>query len=423
MRIYELTTRLSAISRAKTEKYPNGRRSTACAAYRAACTMSDELTGESWDYGKKGGVAFSNVFTAAHAPAWMQDRGKLWNAAEKAEESSRHKNRAQPAKEIMFGFADEISEAGKQAVLADVAAFLIDQGAAAVDANIHSPGKAGDHRNWHAHVMFPTRLCDGEKFIKKAAWQVQRAEGAKFAKALRKFIADRQNQQLVTEGKADAVRVEFKSFKARGEAKSPTQHMGVSKTNAIRKEKSVDRQAWIQEKAAAQKSRQTAEKKALRERQNADWRKLAARQADLKRQRAQQLVREAREARRGQKTTTPLQNLFMRLTGQKKRVSEAAREQASVRLQKIRRELKTLKTEVDSQKIAVREAQKSERETLKERHSIENSRLSQAFRAKDQFDRTAVVAQRQSPDREPAREQDNQREIGQDRSEGRSLHP
>jgi hypothetical protein len=49
-------------------------------------------------------------------------------------------------------------ERGGQAETARIiAGFLVSTSAAAVDFNIHEPGKDGDERNHHCHMMFTTR--------------------------------------------------------------------------------------------------------------------------------------------------------------------------------------------------------------------------------------------------------------------------
>ena len=74
MAIYHLTTK--PISRS------SGRSATASAAYRAACKITDERTGEIHDYTRKSGVLYSEIITPDDVPI---DRSELWNKAEAAE--------------------------------------------------------------------------------------------------------------------------------------------------------------------------------------------------------------------------------------------------------------------------------------------------------------------------------------------------
>ena len=65
--------------------YRSGKCATSAAAYRAGAELKDERTGVVYDYTRKRGVLGAEVMLPAGAPAWMADRGQLWNAVEKAE--------------------------------------------------------------------------------------------------------------------------------------------------------------------------------------------------------------------------------------------------------------------------------------------------------------------------------------------------
>lgn len=54
-------------------------------AYRMRESLTDEKTGQTWDYSNKFGGAGSELHVPAGAPGWMQDRSKLWNGLEQAE--------------------------------------------------------------------------------------------------------------------------------------------------------------------------------------------------------------------------------------------------------------------------------------------------------------------------------------------------
>lgn len=69
----------------KTVSRSDGRSATAAAAYRAACKIVDERTGEIHDYTHKQGVVSCDLILPAGSPDWAQNRAQLWNAAEQAE--------------------------------------------------------------------------------------------------------------------------------------------------------------------------------------------------------------------------------------------------------------------------------------------------------------------------------------------------
>ena len=62
-----------------------GRSATSAAAYRAGVKIYDDELGETFDYSKKRGVAFSEVLLCANAPEEFIDREKLWNSVQAIE--------------------------------------------------------------------------------------------------------------------------------------------------------------------------------------------------------------------------------------------------------------------------------------------------------------------------------------------------
>ena len=70
---------------AKVISRSQGRSATAAASYRSASEIADDRTGEIHDYTRKGGVEWTGIAAPENAPAWTQDRSKLWNAVEAAE--------------------------------------------------------------------------------------------------------------------------------------------------------------------------------------------------------------------------------------------------------------------------------------------------------------------------------------------------
>ncbi len=126
-----------------------GRNAVACAAYRSATKLQDELTGETKDYTHKGGVVYSNVLLCENAPAEWQDREKLWNAVQKAEK----RDDAQLAREIEVALPKELSPAQQIRLLENyIQEQFIKKGMCA-DVAIHDKGDG----NPHAHIMLTLR--------------------------------------------------------------------------------------------------------------------------------------------------------------------------------------------------------------------------------------------------------------------------
>jgi hypothetical protein len=154
----------SVISRSK------GRSATAAAAYRTAETIKDHRTGEVHDYTRKGGVLHTEIIAPDNAPAWVHDRSSLWNAVEDAE---RRKD-AQVAREVRVALPSELStEQNADLVRAFVQEQFVARGMIA-DVALHAPGREGDQRNHHAHIMLTTRAVGPDGFgAKERDWNAK----------------------------------------------------------------------------------------------------------------------------------------------------------------------------------------------------------------------------------------------------------
>ena len=86
MAIYHLT--------AKMVKRSAGRSAVAAAAYRSGSLLHEEATGITHDYSRKVGVEHTEILAPDEAPAWVFDRGRLWNAVEAAETAQGRSTRA-----------------------------------------------------------------------------------------------------------------------------------------------------------------------------------------------------------------------------------------------------------------------------------------------------------------------------------------
>jgi hypothetical protein len=150
MAIYHL--RATMISRSQ------GRSATAAAAYRVAERIEDRRTGLTFDYAARGGVDHTEILAPDHAPDWVRDRSELWN---RVEESETRKN-SQVAREVRVALPDELTHAQRVALVRDYAqAQFVDRGMVA-DIALHAPGREGDERNHHAHILLTTREVDAE---------------------------------------------------------------------------------------------------------------------------------------------------------------------------------------------------------------------------------------------------------------------
>ena len=155
MAIYHL--RATMISRSQ------GRSATAASAYRVAERIEDRRTGLVFDYAARSGVDHTEILAPDHAPDWVRDRSELWN---RVEESETRKN-SQVAREVRVALPDELTHAQRVALVRDYAqAQFVDRGMVA-DIALHAPGRAGDERNHHAHILLTTREVDTSGFTSK----------------------------------------------------------------------------------------------------------------------------------------------------------------------------------------------------------------------------------------------------------------
>ena len=140
-----------------------GRSATAAAAYRSAERIEDHRTGLVFDYRARGGVDHVETLAPADAPAWVQDRAALWNAVEQAET----RKNSQVAREIRVALPYELDHAQRvELVRAFCQREFVDRGMVA-DIALHAPGREGDERNHHAHILLTTREIGPEGFTTK----------------------------------------------------------------------------------------------------------------------------------------------------------------------------------------------------------------------------------------------------------------
>ena len=284
MRVLELTMRIQAISRTE------GRSATAAAAYRACDRIECERQGVVHDYRRKEGLEASAIFMPGHAPSWMRERSSLWNAAEMRERNGvrgpnagSYRAKAKVAREIVFGFPAELSADGRRNLAATIARHLVEVHGLACDLSLHEPGKLGDQRNWHCHLLFSTRRVTVDGFGAKAREWDDRASGSRIVTGLRAYLAGAMNAALAEEGHGDEVFVEHRSFKARGSSAVPTKHQGPGRTNAKRIRQARERQTWERDARRKQTGRHASERAEQAQRQASNRRAklddIAAREA------------------------------------------------------------------------------------------------------------------------------------------------
>ncbi|MGX4968602.1 MobQ family relaxase (plasmid) [Escherichia coli] len=147
----------------KTISRSAGRSATAAIAYRTGSRIVDERTGITHDYTRKSGVEHSEIFLPQNSPGWASNRETLWNAVEQKE----NRRNSTVAREFELAFPAELDGKQRLDLLREFCSSLVERHGMAVDAAIHAPGKEGDQRNYHAHVLCSTRRLSEEGFKDK----------------------------------------------------------------------------------------------------------------------------------------------------------------------------------------------------------------------------------------------------------------
>ena len=205
-----------------------GRSATAAAAYRAGCQITDARTGEVHDYRRRTGVVSADIvlpddvgmWSGEDPLAWARDRSALWSAAETAEK----RKDACVAREIEVALPSELSPESRRALALDFALDMARREGCAVDVCIHAPGRDGDNRNHHAHMMRTTRQVNADGLGAKLATEQAGRKRSDDLDALRTRWADFCNNALARDG--HAVRIDHRSLAEQGIDREPTQHLG-----------------------------------------------------------------------------------------------------------------------------------------------------------------------------------------------------
>ncbi|MEM6410263.1 MAG: MobQ family relaxase, partial [Pseudomonadota bacterium] len=196
----------------KTIKRSAGRSATAAAAYRVGERIECQREGRVHDYTRKQGIKETFIVTPENAPAWAQDRSKLWNEVE----ASETRRNSVTAREWELALPSEISDEDRSQITRQFAEELISRYGVAVDVAIHEPHREGDQRNHHAHVLTSTRKLEPEGFTAKTRVLDSKQTGGPEVDQMRELWAELQNRALERAGVAE--RVDHRSLEAQREA-------------------------------------------------------------------------------------------------------------------------------------------------------------------------------------------------------------
>lgn len=209
----------------------SGRSSVAAAAYRSGENLRDERTGQVYDYERREGVLHTEVFLP---DGEKLGREELWNLVEGAEK----RKDAKVAREIVVALPHELSQLDQLILIRGYAQDLSRRTGWAVDLALHAPGRAGDQRNTHAHLLCSTRVVEQDEAgqyrmgAKTRAWDVV-ATGKELVKAEREAWERQVNDMLAIAQQPE--RVDCRSYAKQGIEQVPQVHLGVSASQMERK--------------------------------------------------------------------------------------------------------------------------------------------------------------------------------------------
>lgn len=223
----------SFLCQVQTIQRSQGRSAVAAAAYRSGQSLVDERLAMEFDFARKDGIEFSEIILPPEAPAAFSDRATLWNAAERRET----RKDGVPAREVLLALPHELDfEQRRTLVRAFVAEHITARGMVA-DVAMHEPGRGGDDRNFHAHILVTTRRTGTEGLgAKDPSWWSPR-----LVREWRSGWADIQNQHLRRHLGPQAPQVSHLSLSERGESRAPTQHLGPAATALERRGRLTER--------------------------------------------------------------------------------------------------------------------------------------------------------------------------------------
>lgn len=223
MAIFHMTAKIVSRSR--------GQSAVAKASYNSRQALTNEGTGEKHDYTRRGGVVFEGVFAPKDAPEWARDRGALWSEVERFEK----RKDAQLAREVEVALPHELSSEQQRQLVTDyVRENFIRKGMVA-DVAIHEPGKEGDQRNDHAHILLTLREIGPEGFGPK----VREWNAKEQLETWRENWARTANRYLERHG--HEARIDHRTLEEQGNDKEATVHLGPSATQAEREGEQTER--------------------------------------------------------------------------------------------------------------------------------------------------------------------------------------
>jgi hypothetical protein len=200
-----------------------GRSVTAAVGYRTGDKIKDIRTGETFDYTRKQGVEHAeNILPANIKKKYTTE--ELWNAAEAAE----RKSNSVVGREYVVAIPSELDPAERRKLAVDFATHIVEKYNVAANVAVHAPGRHGDDRNYHAHIMTSTRVLTPEGFGEKTRILDVKQTSHLEIRNIRETWAAMSNEALERAG--SYWRMNPLSFAERGLDRVPEVHLGPEAT-------------------------------------------------------------------------------------------------------------------------------------------------------------------------------------------------
>lgn len=136
------------------------------AAYNARERLVDERTNAVYDYRHLGEVEWKGILNPEHAPDWVTERERLWDAVELKEDRSTRPDDARLARDFKIALPSELTAEQRLALTQEFGEEMSRKGMI-VDIAIHAPHAHNDDRNYHAHMLLTTREIGPDGFGNK----------------------------------------------------------------------------------------------------------------------------------------------------------------------------------------------------------------------------------------------------------------
>lgn len=182
------------------------------AAYNSRAKLWSAQNEAFADVSHRNDITYDALVAPEGAPDWTAYRSEVWNRID----AHAPRKDTRLAKTIMGSIARQIPHADRIKMLHDLVAPWVKLGVIA-DVAIHDDGS---NHNPHVHVMLTTRTIVGETFGVK----IKSVEQRRFVTDTRQRWTELNNAYLAKNG--SSLRLDHRSFKARGIGAEPTRHRG-----------------------------------------------------------------------------------------------------------------------------------------------------------------------------------------------------